>query len=779
MTDNNRKSESLNLIIQEALNFARLNRHHILTTEHMLFILCKHDSFIKEVLKNCNVNQDTICKELENHLLDTKKHPQIPEMFYDEKQFPVDSKSLQKVVSISIAQALVRTNKLVESFEFLLSIIQLEDTFSSYILRKHNLTYDTLHECIDYLRDEPVEESGEFQVKNQNSNNSAGDKKFSKARKALEQFCVNLNEKVKEGNIDPVIGREDVIDKSIKTLARRRKNNVILVGDEGVGKTAIVEGMAYKIVHENVPKIVQNATIYSLDVGSLMAGSRYRGDFEERLKLVLDALEEEENPILFIDEIHTIAGAGASGSGGSLDLSNLIKPALQKGLKNIGSTTSDEYRKFLEKDRALTRRYQKIYVSEPSVEDSVLILKGLAPYYEKFHNVKYNEDALTLAVELSSKYIHNKHLPDKAIDIIDSVAASYRVDSKRNVTKKITTKMIEEEVSKITHIPKTEIEEDENTKLSHLESNLKSEVFGQDKAISTLVDSILVSRSGLRDINEPVGKYLMIGPSGVGKTEIAKQLSKQLDMSFVRFDMSEYMEKHTVSKLIGSPAGYVGYDDEGLLIKAIDDNPRCVLLLDEIEKAHGDILNILLQVMDYGKLTSSKGKSVNFNNVIILMTSNAGIFELEKNVVGFNRDQKTESEQNHNETINKMFPPEFRNRLDAILRFNRLEKENVLLIVDKFIRELNDLSKEKNVAVRLTDNAKTWLGNKGFSYSLGARPMKRVIHENIKVPVSKEMVFGKLNKGGIAVVDVVDNKVEIQYQNKSNKKLKELLGEGQ
>jgi ATP-dependent Clp protease ATP-binding subunit ClpA len=580
----------------------------------------------------------------------------------------------------------------------------------------------------------------------------------------LEEYCVDLNKKAEEGNIDPLIGREAEIERTIQILCRRSKNNPLYVGDPGVGKTAIAEGLARRIVKKEVPEVLEDSTIYALDMGALLAGTRYRGDFEERLKSVINALEETPGAVMFIDEIHTVIGAGAT-SGGSMDASNILKPSLAGGkLKCMGSTTYKEYRSYFEKDRALVRRFQKIDVYEPSQEDAVKILRGLKPYYEAHHNVVYSAEALRCAVELSARYINDRKLPDKAIDVIDEVGASRMLLPASKRRKRVTVKDIENVVAKIARIPPKSVSTDDKKALKTLDRDLKTMVFGQDKAINSLSSAIKLARAGLREPEKPIGSYLFSGPTGVGKTEVARQLAMTLGVELVRFDMSEYMERHTVSRLIGAPPGYVGFDQGGLLTDAIDQQPHAVLLLDEIEKAHPDLFNILLQVMDHGKLTDNNGKSVDFRNVVLIMTTNAGAAEMAKPAIGFEREERIGDDT---AAIEKMFSPEFRNRLDSIIPFSSLTPEVMARVVDKFIIELETQLADRSVTIELTDESREFLAKKGFDKIFGARPLSRVIQELIKQPLSEELLFGKLEKGGIVVVRTEDGKLSFDYPDPS------------
>jgi ATP-dependent Clp protease ATP-binding subunit ClpA len=572
-----------------------------------------------------------------------------------------------------------------------------------------------------------------------------GEKVVKQGTEALEAYCVNLNEKAKTGKIDPLIGREAEVERTIQILCRRQKNNPLFVGDPGVGKTAIAEGLARKIVKNEVPEVLRDSIIYSLDMGALIAGTRYRGDFEERLKSVVKELEAIKGAILFIDEIHTVIGAGAT-SGGAMDASNLLKPALQAGtLRCVGSTTYKEYRQYFEKDRALVRRFQKIDVAEPSVPDTIKILKGLKPYYEEFHKVRYTADAIKAAVELAAKYINDRKLPDKAIDVIDEVGASQMLVPESRRKKVIGVKEVEEVIAKMARIPPKSVSKDDAEALRTLEADLQRVVFGQNAAIHALSSAIKLSRAGLRQPEKPIGCYLFSGPTGVGKTEVAKQLAAIMGVELLRFDMSEYMERHTVSRLIGAPPGYVGFDQGGLLTDGVDQHPHCVLLLDEIEKAHADLFNILLQVMDHGKLTDHNGKKIDFRNVVLIMTTNAGASDAAKESIGFGRGRREGEDE---EAIKRLFTPEFRNRLDATIAFAPLGRDTIDRVVEKFVLELEAQLSDRDVTFDLTPEATRWLGQKGYDDSFGARPLARVIQDHIKKPLADEILFGKLKGGG-------------------------------
>ena len=580
-----------------------------------------------------------------------------------------------------------------------------------------------------------------------------GDDGKKRSTDALEAYCINLNQKAKDGRIDPLIGRDKEIERTIQVLCRRSKNNPLYVGDPGVGKTAIAEGLARKIVRGEVPQVLANATVFSLDMGTLLAGTRYRGDFEERLKAVMKEIEAYPGAILFIDEIHTVIGAGAT-SGGAMDASNLLKPALQSGvLRCIGSTTYKEYRQHFEKDRALVRRFQKIDVAEPTVADAIEIMKGLKPYFEDFHNIKYTNQAIKSAVELSAKYIHDRKLPDKAIDVIDETGASQMLVPPNKRKRTIGVKEVEATIATMARIPPKTVSKSDTELLRNLEGDLKRVVFGQDQAIRALSAAIKLARAGLRDAEKPIGSYLFSGPTGVGKTEVARQLASLLGVQILRFDMSEYMERHTISRLIGAPPGYVGFDQGGLLTDGIDQNPHCVLLLDEIEKAHPDLFNILLQVMDHGKLTDHNGKQIDFRNVILIMTTNAGAAEMSKAAIGFGKTARTGEDE---EAIKRMFTPEFRNRLDAVIPFGRLSREMISKVVEKFIFQLEAQLADRNVMIEMSPEAMEWIAERGFDEMYGARPLARVIQEHIKKPLAEELLFGKLEGGGTVRVVVAE-----------------------
>jgi ATP-dependent Clp protease ATP-binding subunit ClpA len=644
---------------------------------------------------------------------------------------------------------------------------------AAYFLQDQNMTrYDAVNfiahgvaKNTDY--DDMRSEAGSDQNQD-NLEKSADNIEDSKKESALEKYCVDLNEKAEVGDIDPLIGRDQEVERCIQVLCRRRKNNPLLVGDPGVGKTAIAEGLARKVVSGETPAVLAKTTIFSLDMGALLAGTRYRGDFEERLKAVVTELENHTDAVLFIDEIHTVIGAGAT-SGGAMDASNLLKPALQGGkLRTMGSTTYKEFRQHFEKDRALSRRFQKIDVNEPNVDDTIKILRGIKGYFEDHHNIKYTADAIKAAVELAARYITDRKLPDKAIDVIDEAGAAQHLLAPTKRRKTIGVKEIEAIVAKIARIPPKNVTKDDAIVLKDLEASLKRVVFGQDNAIESLSSAIKLARAGLREPEKPIGSYLFAGPTGVGKTEVAKQLADNLGVELLRFDMSEYMEKHAVSRLIGAPPGYVGFDQGGQLTDGVDQHPHSVLLLDEIEKAHPDVYNVLLQVMDHGTLTDHNGRSVDFRNVIVIMTSNAGAAEQAKAAIGFGRDRR---EGEDTAAIERTFSPEFRNRLDAVISFSPLPKDTILQVVEKFVLQLEAQLMDRHVAIEMTTEAASWLADKGYDDKMGARPLSRVIQEYIKKPLAEELLFGKLSKGGLVIVSVKDNKIKLDLKGPEKRRI--------
>ncbi|HEY9090620.1 ATP-dependent Clp protease ATP-binding subunit ClpA [Parasphingorhabdus sp.] len=745
-------AESLEKTLHQALTNAADRSHEYATLEHLLLALID-DSDAAQVMNACGVDlgelEDAVVLYLDSELDSLKVQKSID---------PSPTSGFQRVVQRAILHVQSSGKDEVTGANVLVALFSERESYAVYFLQQQDMSR---LDAVSYISHgvgkaghtvDPVELSG---------SEEAEEKKDAKSKKetALDQFTVNLNEKAKEGRIDPLIGRQAEVDRTVQILCRRSKNNPLYVGEPGVGKTAIAEGLALRIVEGNVPEVLKPAVIYSLDMGSLLAGTRYRGDFEERLKQVVSELEKMPDAILFIDEIHTVIGAGAT-SGGAMDASNLLKPALSGGvIRCIGSTTYKEFRNHFEKDRALLRRFQKIDVNEPSVEDTIKILAGLRGAFEEHHKVRYAPDALKSAVELSTRYINDRKLPDKAIDVIDEVGAMQMLLPPSRRKKMITTKDIEAVIATMARIPPKSVSKDDKKTLENLDRDLKRVVFGQNAAIEKLSSAIKLSRAGLREPNKPIGNYLFSGPTGVGKTEVARQLSSIMGIPLQRFDMSEYMERHSVSRLIGAPPGYVGYDQGGLLTDAVDQNPHCVLLLDEIEKAHPDLFNILLQVMDNGKLTDHHGKTVDFRNVILIMTTNAGASDMAKEGIGFGNVSKEDASD---EAVKKMFSPEFRNRLDAIVPFAYLPPEVVARVVEKFILELELQLAEQNVHITLDDDASKWLTDRGYDKLYGARPMGRLIQEKIKQPLAEELLFGKLVNGGEVKVHLKDNELTFE-----------------
>lgn len=732
-------------IIDRAGDIATMNMHEYVTLEHLLASLLG-EPVVKEVLVDLDVDVDELEKDLVS-FYGAGILPKAQEGFAARR-----TPALVNAIKRATAQVMLSGRKKIHPTDLLVSLVEQadEDSHAFFFLAKYGVDADTLKFIVSH----PVHEADEEE---EEDDETVG---LNKNQRLLARYCVNLNDQATKGLIDPLIGRENEVASLILTSARRTKNNSVLIGEPGVGKTAVVEGLAKMIVEGNVPESIKSAVVYSLDISALMAGAKFRGDMEERLKQVLKALEELEQPILFIDEIHMIMGAGASSGGGGMDVANLLKPALAKGsLRCIGSTTYEEFRKYFEKDRALLRRFQKLDINEPTIEDAKRIIHGLSTVYGEHHGVTYTDEALDAAVELTARYVNDKLLPDKAIDVIDAAGARQKIRPDDEKVTVVTLEMIESEVSRIARIPARTVKEDEGDKLAHLEIDLLASVFGQESAVQTVADAVIMARSGLRSPNKPQGSFLFTGPTGVGKTELAKQLSKTLSLPLIRYNMSEYMEKHSVSKLIGSPPGYVGHGDgaagSGLLINDIEKTPHCILLLDEIEKAHEDVYKLFLQVMDDGMLTSSSGKTVNFQNVLIIMTSNVGASELQKNNIGFARDLDDRAGADDTE-INKTFAPEFRNRLDAIVKFLSLTKDNMIHIVVKFIAELNVLAADKNVKLEMTPAALDWFADKGYDPKMGARPLNRVIDDKIKKPLSRALIFGNLKGGGTALGDVVN-----------------------
>jgi ATP-dependent Clp protease ATP-binding subunit ClpA len=741
-------SRNLESALREALAFANERRHEYATLEHLLLALLD-DVDALAVMKACNVDVDAL-----RHTLKEYVDTELEGLVHSGKEDSKPTAGFQRVIQRAVIHVQSSGREEVTGANVLVAIFAERESHAAYFLQEQDMTR---YDAVNYIShgiakragmSEPKPPRGSEEEEADSKQNEGASKK---KEGALDSYCVNLNKKAKDGKVDPLIGREAEVNRTIQVLCRRSKNNPLYVGDPGVGKTAIAEGLALKIIKKEVPEVLFGATVFSLDMGTLLAGTRYRGDFEERLKQVMKEIEQHPNAILFIDEIHTVIGAGAT-SGGAMDASNLLKPALAAGtLRCIGSTTYKEYRQHFEKDRALVRRFQKIDVNEPSIPDAIEIMKGLKPYFEDYHKLKYTNEAIKASVELSVRYIHDRKLPDKAIDVIDECGASQMLVPEAKRKRLIGIKEIEMTVATMARIPPKTVSKDDAEVLQNMESTLKRMVYGQDSAISQLTAAIKLSRAGLRDGEKPIGSYLFSGPTGVGKTEVAKQLAKVMGVELLRFDMSEYMERHTVSRLIGAPPGYVGFDQGGLLTDGVDQHPHCVLLLDEIEKAHPDLYNILLQVMDHGKLTDNNGKKVDFRNTILIMTTNAGASDMARSAFGFTR---TKREGDDVEAINRMFTPEFRNRLDATVSFGHLPTGVVTQVVDKFIMQLDAQLSERNVSIELSDEARNWLVEHGYDQAMGARPMARLIQSAIKTPLADEVLFGRLKNGGTVRVIV-------------------------
>lgn len=744
-------SPSLEKALHQALTYANERHHEYATLEHLLLALID-DADAAAVMGACNVNLDALRKTVTD-FVDNDLANLITG--YDEDSKPTSS--FQRVIQRAVIHVQSSGREEVTGANVLVAIFAERESNAAYFLQEQEMTrYDAVNYIshgigkrpgASQVRSPRGAEEGEPDAKQSGREPEEGSAKGK--QEALKAYCVNLNEKAKTGRIDPLIGRHDEVNRTIQVLCRRSKNNPLYVGDPGVGKTAIAEGLAKRIVEGKVPEALADATIFSLDMGTLLAGTRYRGDFEERLKQVVKELEDYPGAVLFIDEIHTVIGAGAT-SGGAMDASNLLKPALSSGaIRCIGSTTYKEYRQFFEKDRALVRRFQKIDVNEPSIDDAIEIMKGLKPYFEDYHKLRYTNDAIKSAVELSARYISDRKLPDKAIDVIDETGAAQMLLPASRRRKLITEKEIEATIATMARIPPKTVSKDDEMVLANLEKELRSVVYGQDKAIEALSTSIKLARAGLREPNKPIGAYVFSGPTGVGKTEVAKQLASSLGVELLRFDMSEYMERHTVSRLLGAPPGYVGFDQGGLLTDGVDQHPHSVVLLDEIEKAHPDIYNILLQVMDHGQLTDHNGKKIDFRNVILIMTTNAGASEMAKSAIGFGSSKRTGEDE---EALNRLFTPEFRNRLDATIPFAPLPTEVIHQVVQKFVMQLEAQLSERNVTFDLSEPAIAWLAKNGYDEKMGARPLARVIQEHIKKPLANEILFGKLKKGGVVKV---------------------------
>ena len=761
-------SSTLEQAIHKALSQANERSHEFATLEHLLLALLDEPD-AQQVMRACDVDIVQLRQSLTEYVED-----ELSTLVTDvEGSEAVPTAAFQRVIQRAAIHVQSSGRTEVTGANVLVAMFAERESNAAYFLQDQNMTrYDAVNfiahgvaKNTDYedVRSVPGSEPSE-----DNLEKSADNTEDSKKESALEKYCVDLNQKAEVGDIDPLIGRDQEVERCIQVLCRRRKNNPLLVGDPGVGKTAIAEGLARKVVSGETPEVLSKTTIFSLDMGALLAGTRYRGDFEERLKAVVSELENHTDAVLFIDEIHTVIGAGAT-SGGAMDASNLLKPALQGGkLRTMVSTTYKEFRQHFEKDRALSRRFQKIDVNEPNVDDTIKILRGIKGYFEDHHNIKYTADAIKSAVELAARYITDRKLPDKAIDVIDEAGAAQHLIAPTKRRKTIGVKEIEAIVAKIARIPPKNVTKDDAIVLKDLEASLKRVVFGQDSAIESLSSAIKLARAGLREPEKPIGSYLFAGPTGVGKTEVAKQLADNLGVELLRFDMSEYMEKHAVSRLIGAPPGYVGFDQGGQLTDGVDQHPHCVLLLDEIEKAHPDVYNVLLQVMDHGTLTDHNGRSVDFRNVIVIMTSNAGAAEQAKAAIGFGRDRR---EGEDTAAIERTFSPEFRNRLDAVISFSPLPKDTILQVVEKFVLQLEAQLMDRHVAIEMTTEAASWLADKGYDDKMGARPLSRVIQEHIKKPLAEELLFGKLSKCGLVMVSVKDNKIKLDLKGPEKRRI--------
>lgn len=746
-------SPNLEHTLHRSVAEANKRNHEFATLEHLLLGLLD-DKDAVAVLRACDVNIHQLRAEVKVYL-DQELGNITEETAID----ATPTTSFQRVIQRAILHVQSSGREEVNGSNVLVALFSERESHAVFYLQQHEVTRLDVVNYISHGLAKSDEHEDHDPMDDDDLDGEEGE--GGNGKTALEKYCVNLNERAKEGKIDPLIGRVNEVERTIQILCRRSKNNPLYVGDPGVGKTAIAEGLALRIVNKEVPEVLHDAEIFCLEMGTILAGTRFRGDFEERIKAVIREIEEKEGSILFIDEIHTIIGAGATG-GGAMDASNLLKPALAKGaLRCIGSTTYKEYRSYIEKDRALLRRFQKIDVIEPTAQEAKEILKGIRKYFEKHHNVKYSDEVIETAVDLSVRHINERKLPDKAIDVIDEVGASQMLLPEPKRKKNITVADVENVISKMARIPPKSVSKDDKSILSTLDKDLKRVVFGQDRAIEVLSDAIKLSRAGLREDDKPIGCYLFSGPTGVGKTEVAKQLASLLGVELERFDMSEYMERHTVSRLIGAPPGYVGYDQGGLLTDAVDKTPHCVLLLDEIEKAHQDVYNILLQVMDHGTLTDSNGKKIDFRNVILIMTTNAGAAELSKETIGFGVSDQSGADE---EAIKKLFTPEFRNRLDAIVPFGELPPKVIEQVVEKFILELEMQLEDRGVHIKMTPAAKAFIADKGYDKHFGARPLKRVIQEEIKKPLADELLFGRLVEGGDVKIGCKNKKLVIDVE---------------
>jgi ATP-dependent Clp protease ATP-binding subunit ClpA len=745
-------SRQLEESLHRAVAYANQRKHEYATLEHLLLSLID-DEEAAGVMRACDVELAALRTTLTNYV-----DNELRSLVVDDGEDAKPTAGFQRVIQRAVIHVQSSGREEVTGANVLVAIFSERESHAAYFLQEQDMTR---YDAVNYIAHGIAKKAGASEQKPVKGAEDEDKPQVKTGGEALEAYCVNLNEKAKQGKVDPLIGRMSEVERCIQILCRRTKNNPLLVGDPGVGKTAIAEGLARKIINKQVPEVLAGATIFSLDMGALLAGTRYRGDFEERIKQVVKELENHPDAVLFIDEIHTVIGAGAT-SGGAMDASNLLKPALASGtLRCMGSTTYKEFRQHFEKDRALVRRFQKIDVNEPTIDDTVKILKGLKVYYEEFHKLRYTNDAIKAAVELSAKYINDRKLPDKAIDIIDEAGASQMLLPEGKRKKVIGLKEVEAVVAKIARIPPKSVSKSDTEALKQLESDLKRAVYGQDEAIDSLSAAMKMARAGLRDANKPIGCYLFSGPTGTGKTETARQLASTLGIELLRFDMSEYMERHTVSRLIGAPPGYVGFDQGGLLTDAVDQHPHSVVLLDEIEKAHPDVFNILLQVMDHGQLTDSNGKKIDFRNVVLIMTTNAGASDAQKNSIGFGRGK---AEDEVDEALKRLFTPEFRNRLDAIVQFKPLTQDIIRQVVQKFVMQLEAQLADRHVTIETSDEAADWLAKNGFDELYGARPLARVIQENIKKPLADEILFGKLTKGGHVKVVLKDSKLSFEIE---------------
>ncbi len=755
-------SRPLEESLHRAVAYANQRKHEYATLEHLLLSLTDDDD-AAGVMRACDVDLTALKKSLVNYL-----DVELSSLVVDDEEDAKPTAGFQRVIQRAVIHVQSSGREEVTGANVLVAIFSERESHAAYFLQEQDMTR---YDAVNFIAHGIAKKAGASEPKAAKGATAVEEDQEKPNTKtggeALEAYCVDLNEKARQGKVDPLIGRANEVERAIQILCRRTKNNPLLVGDPGVGKTAIAEGLARKIITHQVPEVLAEATIYSLDMGALLAGTRYRGDFEERVKQVVKELENHPNAVLFIDEIHTVIGAGAT-SGGAMDASNLLKPALASGsLRCMGSTTYKEFRQHFEKDRALVRRFQKIDVNEPTVEDTIKILKGLKTYYEDFHKLKYTAEALKVAVELSAKYITDRKLPDKAIDVIDEAGAGQMLLPESRRKKTIGVKEIEAVVAKIARIPPKSVSKSDTEALKELENDLKRAVFGQEEALTQLSAAMKLARAGLREPNKPIGSYLFSGPTGVGKTEAAKQLASTLGIEMLRFDMSEYMERHTVSRLIGAPPGYVGFDQGGQLTDAVDQHPHAVVLLDEIEKAHGDVYNILLQVMDNGTLTDSNGKKVDFRNVVLIMTTNAGASDAQRNSIGFGRS-KVEGEEDA--ALKRLFTPEFRNRLDAVVAFKPLTPEIIRQVVQKFVMQLEAQLADRNITIELADDAADWLAKNGFDELYGARPLARVIQEHIKKPLADDILFGRLTRGGHVKVVLDNGKIGFEIESASESK---------